>query len=288
MDHPANLLDTHETATLRERERALKTWLVDARSVLIGFSGGVDSTFLSCVAVEVLGSSRVLCVVGRSASYPASQWEMARNVAAQFSLPLVEVDTDEMNDASYAANPTNRCYFCKRELWSRLVPIAGERRLEKVCDGTNADDLSDYRPGATAANEAGVLSPLGIVGLTKQQIRVLSAERGLPTWSQPSSPCLSSRIPYHTQVTSARLQRIERAEAAVRGLGVRGDMRVRFHGTLARVELNANEIDRFLEPTLASQLRDAVLSAGFQRVAIDLASFRSGSLNVLAGVAGRD
>jgi uncharacterized protein len=284
MDAIPVLSQSGEEALRREREQALRAWLVDAGSVLIGFSGGVDSAFLSCAAVEVLGVDRVLCVIGRSASYPESQWEMARAVAAQFNLPVHEVATHEMEDAAYAANPTNRCYFCKRELWRELVPIARERGYDTVVDGTNADDLHEHRPGAQAAKEAGVLSPLAIVGLTKEQIRALSAARGIPTLSQPSSPCLSSRIPYHTQVTSARLQRIERAEAAVRALGVAGDMRVRYHGALARVELAAGEIDQFLQPERSAELRRAVLGAGFERVALDLVGFRSGSLNVLAGV----
>ncbi len=277
-------VNPNDQAVLAEREGALRAWLASAGSVLIGFSGGVDSTFLSCVAVEVLGADQVLCVVGRSASYPQAQWDTARAVAAQFNLPLLETDTHEMQDAEYAANPTNRCYFCKRELWSVLVPIARARGLSAVLDGTNADDLGDYRPGAVAAKELGVHSPLADVGLTKQQIRSLSASRGIPTWSQPSSPCLSSRIPYHTQVTSARLQRIERAEAAVRALGVVGDMRVRFHGPLARVEIGADELEQFFTPERAAQLQRAVIAAGFERVALDLAGFRSGSLNVLAGV----
>jgi uncharacterized protein len=193
------------------------------------------------------------------------------------------VDTREQDDPRYAANPTDRCYFCKAELWARLVPLARERGMT-IVDGTNADDLADHRPGARAAAEHGVRSPLADAGLTKADIRARSAARGLPTASQPSSPCLASRLPYGTAVTPERLRAVERAEAALRALGVRGDLRVRYHGDLARVELAAAELDAWLAPPRLAGLRAAVRAAGFARVAVDLRGFRSGSLNVLAGV----
>lgn len=273
------------TDSAREKERRLAEWLLSRGSVLVGFSGGVDSTYLACVAAEVLGPDRMLAVIGRSASYPASQWATARGVAERFDVPVLEVDTDEMSDPRYAANPVNRCYFCKSELWSRLIPVARERGLAVVVDGTNADDGGDYRPGKQAAAERGVESPLAIVGMTKAEIREMSRARGIPTWAQPSSPCLSSRVPYGTAVTPERLRQIERAEEALRALGVSGDLRVRHHGDLARIELAASELDRWLAPAarraLASAVREA---AGFARVALDLRGFRSGSLNVLHGV----
>ena len=269
---------------LGEKEHALIRWLRARGSALIGFSGGVDSAYLACVAVDALGSANVLAVIGKSASYPAAQWTAARDVARRFAVPVLEVDTDELADPRYAANPTNRCYFCKSELWSRLVPVAKERGLACVVDGANADDLSDYRPGAGAATEWGVQSPLADLGFTKAEIRELSRRRGLPTWRQPSAPCLSSRLPYGTAVTPARLRRVEAAEAALRSLGIDGDLRVRYHGDLARVELPAGELGRWLVPEAAERLRAAVVDAGFGRVAIDLRGFRSGSLNVLGGV----
>lgn len=268
-----------------QKERRLGDWLAARGSVLIGFSGGVDSAYLACVALDVLGPERVLAVIGRSASYPSEQWETARRVARQFGIPVLEVDTHELHDPRYASNPTNRCFFCKSELWSHLIPLAGERGIATVVDGTNADDLHDHRPGAAAGAERGVLSPLAIVGLTKSEIRERSRIRAIPTWDQPSSPCLASRIPYGTAVTPERLSQIERAERAVRALGIGGGMRVRHHGDLARVELPADEIGRWLAPEAARRLRDAVCSAaGFSRVALDLRGYRSGSLNVLAGV----
>ena len=258
-------------------------WLKEFGSAAVGFSGGVDSAYLACVAIDVLGIESVLAIIGRSASYPAEQWATARAVADRFGVPVLEVDTEEMLDPRYVANPTNRCYFCKTELWSRLAPIAQARGLAILVDGTNSDDLADHRPGAAAAREHGVRSPLAELGFTKADIRALSHERGIPTWSQPSSPCLSSRIPYGTAVTPDRLARVEAAERALRALGIAGDLRVRHHGDLARVELAPGELERWLGADVTS-LREAVREAGYARVALDLRGFRSGSLNILGGV----
>ena len=270
--------------TAKAKESELGAWLRQRGSVLVGYSGGVDSTYLAVIAREALGRHAVLAVLGRSASVPAEQARNAAAIADANDIPLRLVDTGEVQDPRYAANPVNRCYFCKSVLWDVLVPLAREHGIETVVDGTNADDVGEYRPGAKAARENGVQSPLADVGLTKDEIRFLSRERGLPTWSQPSAPCLASRIPYGTEVTTERLALVERAEAALRALGITGDLRVRHHGDVARIEMDPALIDQWLEPPNARQLVDAVRSAGYRRVTVDLRGFRSGSLNVLEGV----
>jgi uncharacterized protein len=254
--------------------------------VLVGFSGGVDSAYLACVALEALGADQMLAVIGRSASYPAAQWATARAVAERFGVPVFEVDTDEMNDPRYAANPTNRCYFCKRELWTKLAPVAAARGLATIVDGTNVDDLRDHRPGAQAAREHAVSSPLAELGFTKAEIRALSHARDIPTWAQPSSPCLSSRLPYGTAVTAERLAMVERAEAALRDLGVQGDLRVRHFGAVGKVEIARSELGHWLAAPYRLQVEAAVRSAGFADAEVDPKGFRSGALNVLAGVPG--
>lgn len=273
-----------EQSTPSRKERELSAWLEEKTSVLVGYSGGVDSAYLACVARDVLGRERMLAVVGRSAAYPQQQWDHALAVAERFDLPLLAVPTNELDNPLYAANPTNRCFHCKTVLWRTLLPLAAQRGLSVVVDGTNADDIADYRPGHRAATEHGVRSPLAEIGFTKSEIRSLSRERGIPGWANPSSPCLASRLPYGLEVTTERLAQVERAEAALRALGISGDMRVRHHGDLARVELEQNELARWLAPAARRALRLAILSSGFQRVALDLRGFRSGSLNVLSGV----
>ncbi len=269
-----------------EKELRLLAWLGAQPSVLVGFSGGVDSAYLACVAIEALGAGRVLAVIGRSASYPAEQWATAREVAARAGLPVLEVDTHELADPRYAANPSDRCYFCKTELWTVLGAIAKERGI--ACDRGWHERRRSRRLAsrARAAAEHTVRSPLADLGFTKAEIRALSERRGIPTWSQPSSPCLSSRLPYGTPVTTERLAQVERAERALRVLGIAGDLRVRHHGDLARVELAPALVIEWLAPDRHRALRAAVRAAGFARVALDLRGFRSGSLNVLAGVRG--
>lgn len=262
-----------------EKEVALVEWLKHRGSVLIGFSGGVDSAYLACVALDALGPDHVLAVIGRSASYPMEQWSRAREVADRFGVPVLELDTDEIHDPRYAANPSNRCYFCKSELWSRLVPVARERGLAVVVDGTNADDGRGHRPGKGAAVEQGVRSPLAELGFTKDEIRALSRVRDIPTWSQPSSPCLASRLPYGTEVTVERLATVEAAERALRSIGVTGDLRVRYFGDVARLELSPAELARWRTDDGRRALYAAVAAAGFETVELDLRGFRSGSMN---------
>ncbi|HMI58962.1 MAG TPA: ATP-dependent sacrificial sulfur transferase LarE [Gemmatimonadaceae bacterium] len=268
----------------QQRERELIEWLQSHDSLLLGFSGGVDSAYLACVAIEAVGAERFLAVIGRSASYPAEQWQTARDVASRAGIEVLEVDTHEMDDPRYVANPTNRCYFCKSELWSVLERVRTARGIATIIDGTNADDLSDHRPGKKAATEQGIRSPLAELGFTKDEIRELSRARGIPTWSQPSSPCLSSRLPYGTPVTVTRLSAIERAERALRTLGVSGNLRVRHHGETARVEMDLAELQRWSDDANSAKITEAVRRAGFANVIVDPRGFRSGSLNVLAGI----
>jgi uncharacterized protein len=269
------------TSLAGEKERALVAWLRERGSVLLGFSGGVDSVYLASVAIEAVGADRVLAVIGRSASYPEEQWRVARDVAERLNLHVAEIDTDEMSDPRYVSNPSNRCYFCKAELWGKLAPLARERGLAVVIDGTNADDVGGHRPGMRAAREHDVRSPLVDVGMTKRDVRERSRARGLPTWSRPSAPCLSSRLQYGLSVTTERLASVERAERALRDLGIAGDLRVRHHGDLARVELSREMLALWLSPIPMRMIIAAVRAAGFPRVTIDLRGFRSGSLNIL-------
>lgn len=261
------------------KEARLIEWLRAQRAIAIGYSGGVDSAYLAAVALRTVGAEHVVGIVGRSASYPESQWTAARAVAEMIGLPLLEIETDELNDPQYAANPSNRCYFCKTELWSRVVPAARSRGIAVVADGTNADDLRGHRPGALAAREHGVVSPLALFEFSKEEIRQRSRALGLPTWQQPSSPCLSSRIPYGTPVTVGRLRRVEAAEGALRALGITGDLRVRHFGTRARVELGPDELNRWSAPAARRALEAVVRAAGYEHVELDPRGFRSGALN---------
>ncbi len=267
-----------------DKEASLAAWLASRGRVAVGYSGGVDSAYLAVFARRTLGANGVVAIIGRSASYPAEQWETARRVADAYDVNVLELDTEELADPRYAANPSNRCFFCKTELWGKLVPVARAHGFDCVLDGTNADDLSDYRPGAQAARDHGVASPLADLGFTKSDIRARSRALGLPTWQQPSSPCLSSRLPYGTTVTAERLAMVERAERSLRDLGVQGDLRVRYHDDLARVEVSQEVLEHWLVLERSARLCSAVRAAGFARVALDLRGFRSGSLNVLHGV----
>jgi uncharacterized protein len=257
---------------------ALRTLVQSFPSALLGYSGGVDSALLAVVLRQELGRDRMLAVIGRSASYPEAQWRAARDVAERFDVPVLEVDTHELDDPQYLANPVNRCFYCKTELWSRLVPLARARGLAVVCDGTNADDLraGEHRPGRAAGERAGVRSPLAEVGLSKEMIRAASRDLGLPTWDAPAAPCLSSRVQYGLGITPTRLKQVEQAETYLRDLGVRGDLRVRHHGDRARIEVESGWIGWVEERRDAIAARLAAL--GFALVDVDPRGYRRGSL----------
>ena len=259
-------------------DRRLFNLLATFDSVIVAFSGGVDSAYLAWAATQVLGSERALCITADSPSYPDNHRQIALSLARDFSLRHEIIRTGELERPEYRANPVNRCYYCKHELYTTLTRIAAERGVASIVDGANADDRGDYRPGRQAAREFGVRSPLDEVNLTKAAIRELSRRAGLPTWDEPASACLSSRIPYHSEVTSEKLRTIEHAERAVRELGFRV-CRVRHHDDLARVEIGADELPRALDPDLTARIVAAIQALGYRQVTIDPRGYRMGSLN---------
>jgi len=265
------------TDALRGKHDRLHEVLDGMESVLVAYSGGVDSAYLACVATRVR-PGRVLCVTADSPSYPRHHRELALRIAQEFQLQHEFIHTAEMERPEYRANPANRCYHCKHELYTHLTAVARDRAFAVVVDGSNADDRGDYRPGRQAAREFGVRSPLDEADLTKEEIRALSRELGLPTADEPASACLSSRIPYLSEVTEEKLRMIEAAEEALRGLGFRL-CRVRHHDTLARLEIDRAEMPRALEPEINQAIVRELKAIGYKYVSLDLQGYRTGSLN---------
>jgi uncharacterized protein len=263
----------------------LKQHLVGLGRVLLGYSGGVDSALLAVAGRQSLGPEGLLAVIGRSASYPAAQWRGAVELARRFDVPLLELGTHELDDPRYVANTLERCYFCKVELWARLRALAAERGFDVVVDGTNADDLGEHRPGLRAAAERDVRSPLAELGWSKADVRAAARQLDLPIWDAPAAPCLSSRIRYGLAVTPERLAQVEAGEAYLRGLGVSGDLRVRHHGTTARVEVGLEHHGRLGDCWDA--VRAFFISLGFAAVELDPRGYRRGSLLTVSGESAR-
>ena len=264
-------------ADLDSKAAALDARLAALGSVLVAYSGGVDSAFLGVTSTRVLGP-RALCVTAESPSYPERHRDLAVSTARAFHLQHEIVPTSEVERPEYRANPANRCYYCKHELYTRLTAIAAQRGFAAVVDGSNADDRGDYRPGRQAAREFGVLSPLDETDLTKAEIRELARRAGMSTWDEPASACLSSRIPYGSEVTEAKLRTIDAAERVLRSLGFRV-LRVRHHDAIARLELGRDEIARALDPEVAATIDRELRALGYAHVTIDLRGYRLGSLN---------
>ncbi|MGE0443696.1 MAG: ATP-dependent sacrificial sulfur transferase LarE [Vicinamibacterales bacterium] len=274
---PGAAAGSAEIDALAAKEAHLHDLLTSYGSVIVAFSGGVDSAYLAVAATRVLGRA-ALSVTADSPSYPDHHRQLALRIARECGLQHEIVHTAELERPEYRANPVNRCYYCKTELYSTLSAVARERGIQVIADGSNADDRGDYRPGRSAAREFGVKSPLDDAGLTKDEIRELSRRAGLPTWDEPASACLSSRIPYQSEVTDEKLRTIERAEHALRALGFR-ICRVRHHDDLARIELAQGEVARALEPELRARIDAELRALGYKYVTIDLRGYRLGSLN---------
>ncbi len=261
---------------LTRKYEDLRTILAGCDGCVIGFSGGVDSTLLFAVAAEVLGQ-RALAVTATSETYPQRELLEARELAARIGGRHREIVSEELDIPEFKDNPRNRCYYCKKELFGKLRAIADQEGLAFVLDGTNRDDRSDHRPGRQAAQEIGVRSPLEEAGFTKQDIRQLSRFLDLPSWDKPAFACLSSRFPYGTAITPERVRRVGRAEDALRELGFRV-LRVRYHDTVARLELGPEEFAQAVGP-LRDDVNRIIKAAGFTYVALDLQGYRTGAMN---------
>ena len=267
--------ESNDCSTLKEQR--LREIFRNLGSVIVAYSGGVDSSYVAYVATAELGP-RAICITGQSASLPSFQQAEIDRVMSEFGFHYETIQTDELENPNYRANNADRCFFCKDELYSKLEAIAAARGIECIVDGSTTDDLDDFRPGRRAATQHAVRSPLIEVGMSKSEVREFSRRVGLPTWDKPASPCLSSRIAYGTTVTIERLSKVDRGEEILREFGFR-EFRVRHHDTLVRLEIAPAELDRVLRREVIEQLAARFRELGFKYVTLDLQGFRSGSMN---------
>jgi uncharacterized protein len=272
-----------DSAAANHKQEILFAELRALPSLIVALSGGADSAYLAWAAWRAVGAN-ALCVTAISASYSAHDRGQVELFLRNTPVPHIFIETSELSDPRYAANNSERCYFCKDELFASLDRLASERKISAVAYGINADDTRDFRPGHRAAAEHRVLAPLLDTGMTKAEIRELSRIAGLPTWDRPASACLSSRIPYGTTVTAENLAQVERGETVLRELGFQ-QFRVRHHGALARIEIAQDELTRALDPAMTATIVSRVKQIGYAEVTIDPAGYRQGSLNVLARIA---
>lgn len=263
---------------LNQKLERLKMILGDLESVVVAYSGGVDSTLLLRVAKE--SAQRVLAVTATSPTYPQSELEQAQRIANSLGVEHMIIESHEMENPQFCANPADRCYYCKSELFSQLRAVAAERGFKAVVDGSNAEDLGDFRPGMRAAREYGIRSPLLEAGLTKEEIRELSRYYQLPTWDKPAMACLSSRIPYGEPITPEKVKQIEAGEAFLRSLGLK-EVRLRHHGPIARLEVNPAAFPLLITEGVRERIITTLKNLGFTYVTLDLEGYRSGSMNQL-------